>query len=263
MPFPGDVGANGCHTTMKYEGEKFSEPFFEVMSEYPTKFAHPVYLGESPHDSETAALSSGTGVFLRLDGKLVGVTCQHVLESFREKRKDDSRAIFAFGRLVVEPDELLLDESKELDLVTFDFSSLSGRLPDQGRTVEPAQWPPGEITLDDAVAFAGFPGNWREQPARGELTFRSFASGASPIRGLHHTYFYVRLELESAIRAGTGRPDLGPLGGLSGAPVFVWRRGPVLSTELVGFVKEYSKDLDLFYVRRSSCIAPDGTLIRP
>jgi Trypsin-like peptidase domain len=247
---------------MTYEGKQFSEPLFEVMSEYPTKFAHPVYLGESPHDSDTAVLASGTGVFIRFDGKLVGVTCQHVLASFRKRREANPRTIFAFGRLVVDAESLVLDESRELDLVTFDFTKLSGRLADRGRTVEPTKWPPEEITLDDAVAFAGFPGEWREQPAKGEMTFHSFASGASPIRSVHPTYFYTRLEIDSAIRAGVGRHDLGPLGGLSGGPVFVWRRGPVLRAELVGFVTEYSKEYDLFHVRRSTCIASDGTLIR-
>ena len=72
---------------MTYAGKQFSEPLFEALSEYPTTFAHPVYLGESPHDSETAALASGTGVFIRFDGKLVGVTCQHALASFRKKRE--------------------------------------------------------------------------------------------------------------------------------------------------------------------------------
>ncbi len=91
----------------------------------------------------------------------------------------------------------------------------------------------------------------------------SFASGASPIRSVHSTYFYTRLEIDSAIRAGVGRHDLGPLSGLSGGPVFVWRRGPVLRAELVGFVTEYAKEYDLFHVRRSTCIASDGTLIRP
>jgi hypothetical protein len=247
---------------VKHQGRNFSEPVFEALADYPTKFAHPVYLGESPHDSETAGIASGTGVFIRLAEKLVGVTCQHVLASFREKRDADARAIFAFGRLVIDPESLVLDESQELDLVTFDFTKLSGRLPDKGRTVEPMHWPPGDIALDDVVAFAGFPGDWREQPARGEMTFHSFASGASPIRSLGPTHFYTRLEIASAIRAGVGRLDLGPLGGLSGAPVFVWRKGRVLTAELVGFVTEYSKEYDLFHVRRSTCIAPDGTLIK-
>jgi hypothetical protein len=247
---------------LKYEGQNFSNPLFEALAGYPTKFAHPVYLGESPHDSEVAALASGIGVFIRLGSRLVGVTCQHVLASFREKRKGNDRAIFAFGQLVIDAESLVLDESEKLDLVTFDLTGLSGRLSDQGRSVEPTQWPPGEISEGEAVAFAGFPGEWREQPARGEMEFHSFASGASPIRSVHPTYFYTQLEMDSAIRAGVGRPDLGPLGGLSGAPVFAWQRGALLTAELVGFVKEYLKEYDLLYIRRSTCIAPDGTLIR-
>jgi hypothetical protein len=36
----------------------------------------------------------------------------------------------------------------------------------------------------------------------------------------------------------------------------------IVTAELIGFVKEYQESLDLLYVRRSNCIAPDGTLVR-
>jgi hypothetical protein len=65
------------------------------------------------------------------------------------------------------------------------------------------------------------------------------------------------------LRAGNGRLDLRPLGGLSGGPVFVWRRGVIARAELIGFIKEYQENLDLLYVRRANCITVDGILVRP
>jgi hypothetical protein len=56
----------------------------------------------------------------------------------------------------------------------------------------------------------------------------------------------------SAVRRG--------LGGLSGGPVFVWRKTPILIAELVGFIYEYQESLDLMLVRSAAVIRADGTL---
>src|SRR5262245_45184961 len=84
--------------SMEYQGQRFSDPFFENIARYPVPFAHPVILGESPNDSETAALASGTGVLLRLSSTFViGVTCHHVLKAFRQKREVNPQSVFSFG----------------------------------------------------------------------------------------------------------------------------------------------------------------------
>ena len=52
----------------------------------------------------------------------------------------------------------------------------------------------------------------------------------------------------------------GSLRGISGAPVFVWRRGPILYPELVGFVFEYLEDLDILKIRPASTILETGDI---
>jgi hypothetical protein len=52
----------------------------------------------------------------------------------------------------------------------------------------------------------------------------------------------------------------GFLGGLSGGPVFAWRKTPVLVAELVGFIYEYQESLDLMFVRSAAVIREDGRL---
>lgn len=247
---------------MNYEGPNFKNPFFEQLSRYPVRFAHPVFLGESPHSSYRAELASGTGVLIRLAQSLIGVTCEHVLADFRRRRKLNPRTIFSFGRLPIDAEGRLIDEDTTVDLATFDLTELSGDLDDQGRTVEPRTWPPGDFADDDVIAFAGFPGRWREQPGQGGLTFYSFSSGASPVTSVGPAHLYTRIEIDKVLRAGVGRLNLGPLGGLSGGPVFVWRRGLIATAELIGFIKEYQENLDLLLIRRATCIAADGTLIR-
>jgi hypothetical protein len=53
---------------------------------------------------------------------------------------------------------------------------------------------------------------------------------------------------------------LSSLGGLSGGPVFAWRKVPVLHAELVGFIFEYQENFDLMLVRSATVIREDGTL---
>src|SRR5687768_4773673 len=105
---------------MHYEGPNFKDPFFEHMTRYPVRFAHPVFLGESPHSSQAASLASGTGVLMRLDTKLIGVTCEHVLAEYRIRRHVNSRTIFSFGRLIINPEGHLIDADSSIDLATFD-----------------------------------------------------------------------------------------------------------------------------------------------
>lgn len=53
----------------------------------------------------------------------------------------------------------------------------------------------------------------------------------------------------------------GSLGGLSGGPVFVWRKTPLLVAELIGFIYEYQPDYDLMFVRLARVLREDGTIV--
>jgi hypothetical protein len=52
----------------------------------------------------------------------------------------------------------------------------------------------------------------------------------------------------------------GSIGGMSGGPVIAWRRGSIVTAELIGFIYEYGENFDLMYVRSASLLRPDGRL---
>lgn len=52
----------------------------------------------------------------------------------------------------------------------------------------------------------------------------------------------------------------GSLGGLSGGPVFAWRKMPLLIAEIVGFIYEYQESLDLMLVRSANVVREDGSI---
>jgi hypothetical protein len=239
-----------------------SPDFLDALRKYAVRLAQPVFFGESPRNTYSADLLNGSGCFVLLGQRLVGVTCHHVLEGFRRKRQQIT-TVFQFGPLRLDPEIHLLSESQNLDLATFDFTAFLDA-PQNGvprsACIEPRQWPPQEVTSDDVLALAGYPGIWRDQVDH--LRFYSFSHGATGVEGLGESHMVTRLRLDECIKTelATGL-ILGSIGGMSGGPVFAWRKTPILVADLVGFVTEYQEAFDLMYIRKACCVSIEGLLI--
>lgn len=241
-----------------------SQDFLDALRKYAVRLAQPVFFGESPRNTYSADLLNGSGCFVLLSGRLIGVTCHHVLEGFRRKRQQIP-TIFQFGPIRIDPELHLLSESRELDLATFDFTTFldagQNGVP-RAACIEPREWPPREVTAEDVLALAGYPGIWRDQVDLDHLRFYSFSHGASGVEALGDSHLVTRLRIDECIN--TEMADgliLGSIGGLSGGPVFAWRKTPLLVADLVGFVTEYQESLDLMYIRKARCISAQGLII--
>jgi len=245
---------------MKIVGSNFPDPFYEELARLLVRYAQPVFFGQSPVLAYSAELSSGTGSLVRFGDKFVGVTCHHVLAGYRRQREEDPAIIFHFGRLQLDPEQYVIAESLELDLVTFDLTSFMGTVEGMSpqNFIDPIRWPPEAFTTEDVFAFAGFPGIWREQVSRGYLRFYSFSSGAGPVDTIGEQHLMIHLHEEECLAVVNDGRVLGSMGGLSGGPVFVWRSTPILFHELVGFMMEYQENYDLLYVRRATCLDSAG-----
>jgi hypothetical protein len=244
------------------EGSRFTNRFNEELTTYAIRFAQPVFFGQSPLAAYSATLSNGTGSLIRFGEKFIGITCHHVLDAYRTRRQVDPQTVFHFGRIDFDPEHYLIAENPKLDLVTLDLTSFVGKVNELTAVsfLDPIRWPPGPVVTDDVIAFAGFPGIWREQVSLGYLRFYAFSSGASPVSSIGDQHLVTRIQLEECVAAIRGALVMGSIGGLSGGPVFVWRTKPILIAELIGFVTQYQEDLDLLYVRRANCLQVDGGL---
>lgn len=247
--------------TINIESVSFEKPFFDQMAKYPIRFSIPVFFGDSPILSHTASLRNGTGSLIKLGDRYLGVTCEHVLRGYRALT--DSRKVFQFGLLAIDPEEQLISENCQYDLAVFDLTPFVGQHQDftSARFVEPTVWPPHDVSRDDVICLGGFPGIWREQIGLGHLRFYSFSSGASQVHSVGEHHLMTRIEVSECIHQFNNGVVMGSLGGLSGGPVFVWRKEPILNAELVGFVCEYQEELDLMYVRLANVLRVDGTFI--
>ncbi len=243
------------------ENGSFANPFFEEISHYAVRFAQPVFFGDSPTSSYAASLQSGTMTLLKFNNLFIGVTCQHVLAGYREMHAARAGIIFQIGHTQLDPLKQLIAEDPQNDLATFNltpFVKTENRMT-EANFIEPLAWPPSEISEDDILCLAGFPGIWREQLSLGYLRFYSFSSGTNEVHAVSEDRFVTRIEAENSRVAINDGKVLGSLGGLSGGPVFCWRKSELLRAELVGFIYEYQENLDIMYIRAAKVLNQDGT----
>jgi len=240
----------------------FANPFFDEITTYALRFATPVFFGESPYSSYAASLRNGTATLLRLQDRFLGVTCQHVLEEYRQFRAIQE-AIFQLGPVRTDPEKYLVSEDRNWDLAIVDLTTFVGKVRDltEANFVQPAVWPPQDVSEQDVLCLAGFPGIWREQKDLGHLRFYSFSSGTGEVLSVGDDKIVTTIQIQNCITQINNGKVLGSLGGLSGGPVFVWRKTPILVAELVGFIYEYQEKLDLMFVRAAKVIREDGTFI--
>jgi hypothetical protein len=192
---------------------------------------------------------------------VLGVTCHHVLEAYRKKKAQDPNVVFQFGRASLMPDDFLIDEDKCVDLATLNLTSfvsdMTGR--DKQGLIEPTSWPPEAISTDYVIAFAGIPEIWREHMSPDYSRFYSFNSGISKVHSVTEDHLVTKIEVEKCITQPRDGKILGSLSGMSGGPVFVWRKTNLLRAELVGFIHEYQETYDLLMIRAARVLREDGT----
>jgi hypothetical protein len=243
-------------------GVTFDDPFYEEVSKYAVRFAVPVVFGESPASSYKAALRNGTATLLILKDRFLAVTCQHVLAGFREL-KSVRKTMFQVGTVAMDPDDYLVSEDESLDLAVLDLTSFVGVVPGltESQFVSPRAWPPAEVTTEDVLCLAGFPGIWRDQIALGHLRLYSLSSGASEVLSVQPDRITTAIQIDDCISQINHGVVLGSLGGISGGPVFAWRKHSFLIAELVGFIYEYQEALDLLFVRSAAVLDDTGLVI--
>jgi len=198
---------------------------------------------------------------LQLPDRRVGVTCQHVLAAYRERRVRDSAWAFQVGGVTLDPEERLLAEERLLDLAILDLEGLegvaAGALPGSGRAAgffEPDAWPLGSAEAGELVGLGGY-GVTRVIDAGAENIACEIAraSGASPAGTL----------ASGTVTAGTP-PGAVPsaalvaLGGLSGGPGFVQRESGI---HLAGVVFAAARSGAYLRLRPARFIRRDGTLL--
>jgi hypothetical protein len=242
-------------------------PLGEKMGKYPLLFAKVAFFGQRPLRQQRIDINNATVTLVDLDHGPIAITCQHVIEGFREKQKEKNGVIFQLGSVVLDPIEQLIDENKYLDLATIRLTEKQAKtVADDGEIgsciFKPSSWPPPLINEGEFVAFGGFPGSIRSVQSLNELVFGSWSSGGSKICSVSEFRFVSAFEREYWIKSfgEKNHVDLKALGGMSGGPAFIKRK---IHWDLVGVVSEYHENYDAVVFASLKSIRRDGTIELP
>jgi len=241
-------------------------PLGAEMCKFPLRFAKAALIGIRPID-DSPNLCNGTVSLVDFGNGPKAITCFHVLAEYKKRKAENKNTIFQIGNVEVDVLNNIIDEDENLDLAIINLKAEDVSAITNGDVIgscfyQPTSWPPGEVKKGDSLAFGGFPGLMRELESKNEVVFRSWSSGASLVEAVNDDYIVCQFERVHWVKPDgmeAKGEDLHDLGGLSGAPVFIWRN---VHYEFVGIVYQFSSEYDLMRIRPTKFIRTDGTIDR-
>ncbi len=231
------------------------------MTRFPVLFAAPLFFGTPPNGKTQVEINNGTATLIQGD-KPVIVTAEHVIRGYEELVNKMPGAIFQIGDLKIhDPLNRIVFRSSAHDLVTLEVTEKEKKeINAQAKTnggiggsfYEAKDWPPELPKEGDWIAFGGFPGKIREILSFREIRFDTFSCGSEQVRRVAEDQFTCKFDKKDWVKRdphGVSKVLDDELGGISGCPVFKINYKPCMWYELVGFVIEYSKDLEYLIMR--------------
>lgn len=256
------LSRNSTVMTPKEAKALVAGPYGEEMSKFALRFCQPLFFGLPPSPAHPIKVRNGTMSLLKVGERFFGLTCDHVIKEYRNKRKADVRCILTVANLEMDdPRSKLIAEDRVIDYAVFELTAAQAKevikdskgIGEAFFEVNPHA--PTSIKVGDFVAFAGFPEELRKLTSFDRLNFGTYSSGACRVTDTHGDYFICEFEREYWLRHFP-EPDPECLSGLSGGPVFAVRFSPsgIQHYEFVGYIWQIYPETELLMVRHVSAI---------
>jgi hypothetical protein len=210
-------------------------------------------------------IGGATAALIATGNREILITCQHVIEEFRNQKHSNDAALLALflgTNQTIElpdPEGRIIDEQPEpLDLVSLRYSGLSS--PHYPEKAYFALDLDQEVTVacGDTVVFLGFPGG----------DFRKAVGCLATLKFMPIALVVTDVSASTILAAGIGDnaevfTDMGDkFGGFSGSPVFLPRPGKPFA--LIGFVRACSSLAGgCLMISPSRYLRSDGTFAWP
>jgi hypothetical protein len=249
-------------------------PLGDQQARFPLRFAKAVFFGELPSKDRPVCIRNGTITLVDLGSGPIGITCAHVIETYRNMMRELAREhsarrelIFQVGDALIDPTKQIIDENPGLDLATIRFTqqqiseiAVGGDIGSQ--FFRPVAWPSPPASVGEGALFGGYPEAYREMSAHDALGFPSWSSGGTPVTTVSADRFSCQFERDGWIRNFGSREgmQLSALSGLSGGPAFVHRG---LHFDSVGIIYQFSPSWDILFLRPSGLIDANGLIATP
>lgn len=186
----------------------------------------------------------GSGVLVFTGTTLCLCTARHVAAEYRKLRQKDDRVVFQAGNVFFDPEPRILLELEADDLIVLGMNG-SDQYHIPALTWTCPVWPPACPVVDEYVAFAGLPTEYRIN-AGAELQF-AIVGGILQVISASDNNFKCYMDRETLITVrGTHVPPPGTnWGGMSGGPVFRLVNG---EPELCGIITDFGQSLEVYYM---------------
>lgn len=233
----------------------------DQMAKFPARFCKAIMFGKHPSRELPAIVNNGTATLLAKGNKKFAVTCSHVVEEYRRQIAADPATFFAIGNEHFDPLPRIVMEDRATDVAVIELESRQAARIAKGDTPIGVDFfhvdvSPSGAHVNDYVAFAGFPGDLREQVTIAEMSFGCYCSGACRVTDAHADYITCQFEREFWVTNFKER-EPAHLGGMSGGPIFVIRHSEagIMSHEFAGIIFRMHDETQSLYARVARAIS--------
>ena len=209
--------------------------------------------------------NSATCTFHDTGSAKFGVTNYHVINGYREKRKEIPDLVFQVGCYRVDIDKYIISEDENLDLATFALpDEVWKALEKEGKQYcFSSKWPPDRIIQGETIFYLGFPGIFRERFTKTEYNFYMVAL-CEVVDSVSERQFGVAIDRDTWVQQFGIKciSELTDYGGFSGACIFRLPDRQITSLEPVGILFEAGDTMELHFVRHIEFIDSTGKILK-
>jgi len=206
--------------------------------------------------------ANGTMCFLEIDDKKIGITADHVYQSYLEEKKKSGMVWCQICNSTIDLESCLIDRDKSLDIATFEIPSVLLSAAGLSAHKLTKGWPPPMPRPEDRTLIGGFPGVYRRD--RGGTVDFQFSYLFTDVSSVNNSTigYQFKFAADDPKPWASGEFENPNLGGISGGPVFLPVSDPIWSWAIVGIVCEYQQSLGILYARSISVLDLNGFIQR-
>lgn len=233
---------------------------FVAVAQWAVLYTAPIFFVDPKTAENPKVHANASCFFVNTGERMFAVTCKHVIEGFRELKKEKSDAEFLLGSIPLDIEIRLIAEGDKRDIATMqieneDLHTLGKRCCDC------TSWPPPDAKNNETVVFAGYPQIYRGEPRTGEIRIESVPI----IETVHDSsprHFSIGLSGEDWVKLIGYRElsELTKFAGFSGGPVFRLKDTEIVVLEPIGVIYQYNS-YGIIHALHIGFINADGTII--
>jgi len=205
--------------------EKRKHELEAVMTERAIVNTHPLYFAPPPPITSTDQLNSGSISLIKVDNKQIGVTCFHVIDTYRQRLvAEKDLCVMLLNYKMDNFEERIISESQNYDLVTIDLDDISvaqikdyeGEVPCEYMEIDDLE--AISVQEGESILFGGWPGGRRIVNGGHNVDFGSFTSSKTIIDAVSEENIIVNINKAHTLfdKDGTGMGDApGMSGGMA------------------------------------------------